>query len=154
MTSGDRAKRGQSFGLYSNRGRKSEVTKSGWYRYLRTSFDLLILKWPKSQNRTKNDEHLLHKPLRLPGHQNFRGAYEVKFVVFSPILTFLVILESGGQMESVDTHIDHIWWPRIFGLQYCEAKTSKAARSAAHGLSRPKIGMRPQEGHIQLWYHA
>ena len=42
----DRGRRGQSFGLYSIRGRKIEVIKCGWYGYLRTPLDPIIPKWP------------------------------------------------------------------------------------------------------------
>ena len=52
---------------------------------------------------------------------------------------FLAILESVSQEETVDTHIGHFWWPRIFGLQYCEAKTIEARRKKVGGLSDLKF---------------
>ena len=64
VTSGDRAKRGQSFGLYSTGGRKSEVTKSGQYGCLRTPRDSLIPKWPKP---SKSDENW----------QNFNSTFHI-----------------------------------------------------------------------------
>ena len=52
-------------------------------------------------------------------------------------------------MESVDTHIDHIWRPQIFGLQYCEAEASAASRKKAGGLRRLKFGMGYVGTHMQ-----
>ena len=56
------------------------------------------------------------------------------------ILAFKAILESVGQVETVDTHIDPVWQPRIFGLQYYEAEILRAFSAAAHGLSDLKFG--------------
>ena len=50
-----------------------------------------------------------------------------------------------SQEETVDTHIGHIWRPRIFGLQYCEAKTLEALRKEGPGASGLKLTMEPFE---------
>ena len=61
------------------------------------------------------------------------------------------VLESVSQEKTVDTHIAHIWRPRIFGLQYSEAKSVKAYRSAAFDLSDLKFGMEPNVDPLQLF---
>ena len=64
---------------------------------------------------------------------------------------FLLILVSVSQMETVDTHIDHFWWPQIFDLHYCEAAILTGSRSASLDLSDLKFGMEPNMGNLQLW---
>ena len=48
-----------------------------------------------------------------------------------------------SQEETVDTHIGHIWWPRIFDLQYCEAKTLEALRKEGPWASGLKLTVDP-----------
>ena len=62
-----------------------------------------------------------------------------------------VILELGGQAESIDTHNEDTCRPQIFGFQYCGAETSAAWRISAHGLSELKFGMWPTNVPPQLW---
>ena len=73
-----------------------------------------------------------------------------KFAISRPILVFYTVLESLSQDKTVDTHIDHFWRPRIFGLQYSEAETKKANRSGMLDLSDPKFGMWPYVWPLRL----
>ena len=79
--------------------------------------------WQKRRNQTKIDELLLHKQLGIFGISKITLGSIIKFVDFGPISTFLPVWESRRQAESIDTHIDHVWRPRIFGLYFTEAKT-------------------------------
>ena len=55
----------------------------------------------------------------------------------------------GPKLTIFLLHTDLKIWN--FGLQYCEAKTSTALRTAADGLSDLKFGILPPEGPPQLW---
>ena len=65
-----------------------------------------------------------------------------------------------SQDKTVDTHISNFWWPRIFGLQYCEAKTVTAVRAAwtlawslRRGLYRHIIEKSFKRHHLQNRAH-
>ena len=66
---------------------------------------------------------------------------------------FLLILESEGQEETVDTHIAHFWWPQIFDLHYCDVAILTGSRLALLDLSDLKFGMEPSMGNIQPWLY-
>ena len=63
--------------------------------------------------------------------------------MFRRILISCTFLESVSQEETIDTHIGHIWRPRIFGLQYYEAKTLGALRKEGPGASGLKLTGEP-----------